>query len=136
MFLLIGWAINRWRTARKAEKNTIKLLKCISELKEKEARASSLTTELAAQCTILDQYLEALEQYRGVNFKGLPKEAQKDIVLMVDEAILLSDRVYILKGNPGRIVAEIEIEEEKPRSSDFQLSEKFLKYKRHILSML
>lgn len=91
VFLLIGWAINRWRTARKAEKNTIKLLKCISELKEKEARASSLTTELAAQCTILDQYLEALEQYRGVNFKGLPKEAQKDIVLMVDEAILLSE---------------------------------------------
>lgn len=50
-----------------------------------------MTTELAAQCTILDQYLEALEQYRGVNFKGLPKEAQKDIVLMVDEAILLSE---------------------------------------------
>lgn len=50
-----------------------------------------MTTELAAQRTILDQYLEALEQYRGVNFKGLPKEAQKDIVLMVDEAILLSE---------------------------------------------
>lgn len=91
VFLLIGWAINRWRTAKKAEKNTKKLLKCIAELREKETRASSLTTELTTQCAIVDQYLEVLEQYRGENFRDIPKDNQKHLVLMVDEAILLSE---------------------------------------------
>ena len=91
IFLLIGWAINRWRPAKKAEKNTKKLLKCISDLKEKEARAASLTKELTTQNAIVDQYLEVLKQYRGLNFKDIPKEEQKNIVLMVDEAILLAE---------------------------------------------
>ena len=91
VFLLIGWAINRWRTSVKAEKNTKKLLKCISELSEKEERASSLATELTTQCAIVDQYLEALEQYRNVSFKDIPKSDQKNIVLLVDEAIVLSE---------------------------------------------
>ena len=40
---------------------------------------------------IVDQYLEVLKQYRDLNFKDIPKEEQKNIVLMVDEAILLSE---------------------------------------------
>lgn len=91
VFLLIGWAITRWRTAKKAEKNTKKLLKCISELKEKEARASSLTTELTTQCAIVEQYLDVLDRYRDVSFKDIPKDDQRNIILLVDEAILLSE---------------------------------------------
>lgn len=54
----------------------------------------------------------------------------------IDEAVLLSDRIYLLSGKPGRITNEIVIDEPKPRSSDFTLSEKFLEYKRRIIDEL
>lgn len=53
----------------------------------------------------------------------------------VDEAIYLSERIYIL-GNNGSIRAEIKIDEPHPRHDDFKLSEKFLEYKKQIISML
>ncbi len=54
----------------------------------------------------------------------------------IDEAILLSDRIYLLTGKPGQITKEIVIEEPKPRRKDFHLTEEFLAYKREILSHL
>lgn len=54
----------------------------------------------------------------------------------IDEAILLSDRIYLLTGKPGTITKEIVISEAKPRTKDFNLSEAFLKYKREIISHL
>lgn len=50
----------------------------------------------------------------------------------IDEAILLSDRIYILAGAPGAICAEIEITEKKPRDGGFALTDAFLNYKRKI----
>lgn len=54
----------------------------------------------------------------------------------IDEAILLSDRVYIMKGPPGRIAEEIRIEVPRPRAASFPVSEDFLRYKRRILEVL
>ena len=54
----------------------------------------------------------------------------------IDEAVLLSDRIYILGGKPGHIIDEIRIEEPKPRRSDFQLTEEFLSYKKRILEKI
>lgn len=54
----------------------------------------------------------------------------------IDEAVLLSDRIYLLTGVPGRITEEIIIEEPKPRRKDFNLTEEFLAYKKKILSKL
>ena len=54
----------------------------------------------------------------------------------IDEAILLSDRIYLLSGTPGRITGEIRIQEPKPRREDFNLTPEFLEYKRRILSKL
>lgn len=54
----------------------------------------------------------------------------------IDEAILLSDRIYLLTGKPGHISDEIVIDEEKPRRKDFNLTEKFLDYKRKIIEKL
>ena len=54
----------------------------------------------------------------------------------IDEAILLSDRIYILNGKPGEIRDEIIIEEIKPREKDFHLSDRFLDYKRRIIAKL
>ncbi len=54
----------------------------------------------------------------------------------IDEAILISDRIYLLSGSPGEITEEIIIREPKPRREDFNLTEEFLEYKRKILSLL
>lgn len=54
----------------------------------------------------------------------------------IDEAILLSDRIYLLTGKPGKITDEITIREPKPRRQDFNLTEEFLRYKKEILKKL
>ena len=54
----------------------------------------------------------------------------------IDEAILLSDRIYLLTGQPGRICDEIRITQPKPRPHDFNLTPEFLAYKRAILEQL
>ena len=54
----------------------------------------------------------------------------------IDEAILLSDRIYLLTGKPGRVTEEIMIKEPKPRKREFNLTEEFLGYKRRILERL
>lgn len=54
----------------------------------------------------------------------------------IDEAILISDRIYLLSGSPGEITGEIIIKEPKPRREDFNLTAEFLEYKRRILSLL
>lgn len=91
IFLFFGWAINRWRTSLQAAKNTKKLWKMTAELRKKEADATILTTEMAQQRRIIDQYVGALSQYRGTRYKDIPKDGQDHLVMMVDEAILLSE---------------------------------------------
>ena len=54
----------------------------------------------------------------------------------MDEAVLLSDRIYLLTGQPGRIASEIVVEEPRPRRQDFNLSPEFLQYKRQIQEQL
>ena len=54
----------------------------------------------------------------------------------IDEAILLSDRIYLMGGKPGKITDEIIITERKPREKDFNLTGEFLNYKREILERL
>lgn len=54
----------------------------------------------------------------------------------IDEAILISDRIYLLSGSPGEITEEIIIKENKTRSDDFNLTEEFMEYKRRILRLL
>lgn len=54
----------------------------------------------------------------------------------IDEAILLSDRIYLLTGVPGRITHEICIDEPKPRRKDFNLTKQFLEYKKAIIAKL
>ena len=54
----------------------------------------------------------------------------------IDEAILLSDRIYLLSGAPGRITAELPVLPPRPRGLDFALSGGFLEQKRQLLALL
>lgn len=72
-------------------------------------------------------YLDVMEKIRLSTFF---------ITHDVDEAILISDRIYILSGQPGKITDEIIINHPKPRTDDFSLSVDFLEYKKRILKSL
>lgn len=57
----------------------------------------------------------------------------------VEEAVLLSDRVLLMAANPGRIVEDLPIDLERPRSGDFDLtktSKAANEYRRHLLESL
>ena len=54
----------------------------------------------------------------------------------IDEAVFLSDRIYIMKGRPAVLSDEIVIETKRPRDRDYMLSEEFLAYKRQIREII
>jgi ABC-type nitrate/sulfonate/bicarbonate transport system ATPase subunit len=54
----------------------------------------------------------------------------------VDEALLLSDEVYILNGNPGVISCRFEVSPARPHSAEFALSAEFATQKRFILEAI
>lgn len=54
----------------------------------------------------------------------------------IDEAILLSDRIYILGGSPGQVVKEICLKDKVRGQKDFDLTDRFLQYKREIVETL
>lgn len=54
----------------------------------------------------------------------------------IDEALYLSDRIYVLSGKPGIIKDEIFIEQTKPRDEEFQFSSQYVEYKKRIMKAL
>lgn len=54
----------------------------------------------------------------------------------IDEAIFLSDRIYILKNKPATIINELKIDFGNSKTEEILLTEKFIKYKKEILELL
>ena len=83
--------------------------------------------DMLTKSTVHEWYLDVMEKI---------KLSTLFVTHDIDEAILLSDRIYLLTGKPGTVTKEIVIKEPKPRRKDFNLSEEFLSYKREIISHL
>ena len=107
-------------------------------------RAALLRTYLSSNgVALLDEPFSALDTITKSSIHRWYLDVMERIRLStlfithdIDEAILLSDRIYILNGKPGRITEEIRIEEEKPRPADFNLTDTFFRYKKEIISKL
>lgn len=107
-------------------------------------RAALLRTYLSSDgVALLDEPFSALDTITKSAIHKWYLDVMQEINLStvfithdIDEAILLSDRIYILSGKPGSITNEIIIKESKPRSKDFNLSDEFLQYKRQIVEIL
>ena len=107
-------------------------------------RAALLRTYLFSdQVALLDEPFSALDSITKTSMHQWFLKVMEQIKLSsllithdIDEAILLSDRIYIMSGSPGKITDEIIGDEPKPRSRDFLVSESFLKYKKRILDEL
>lgn len=107
-------------------------------------RAALLRTYLFSdKVALLDEPFSALDTITKGNMHEWYLAVMEQIKLStlfithdIDEAILLSDRIYIMTGKPGKITEEIKIQNPKPRSKDFIVSEEFVEYKKQILQIL
>lgn len=107
-------------------------------------RAALLRTYLSSDgVALLDEPFSALDTITKATIHRWYLDVMERIDLSIlfithdiDEAILLSDRIYILSGTPGRIKDEVIIHEKKPRAEDFSLTDRFLEYKRDIIKRL
>lgn len=107
-------------------------------------RAALLRTYMFSQdVALLDEPFSALDRLTKSSMHKWYLDVMERIQLStlfithdIDEAILLSDRIYLLSGSPGEITGEVIIREPKPRSEDFNLTAEFLGYKRQILALL
>ncbi|WP_231929221.1 ABC transporter ATP-binding protein [Brevibacillus sp. SKDU10] len=84
--------------------------------------------------------LDALSRTDMQNWLLSIWEKHKRSVLLIthsiDEAIFLSDRIYVLTAKPAQIAAIISVPFERPRQEKMLLSSEFLLVKEQILSML
>lgn len=107
-------------------------------------RAALLRTYLFSEkVALLDEPFSALDMLTKQSIHEWYLDVMEKIQLStlfithdIDEAILLSDRIYLLTGKPGTITKEIVLKEQKPRPKFFALTEAFLNYKKEILAHL
>lgn len=103
-------------------------------------RAAFLRTYLSSEgVALLDEPFSALDTITKTAVHEWYLKIMEEIKLStlfithdIDEAILLSDRIYILSGKPGRITDEIIIDLPKPRSNALLLTNEFITYKKMI----
>ena len=110
-------------------------------------RCALLRTYLSSNgVALLDEPFSALDTITKSTIHKWYLEVMQEINLStvfithdIDEAILLSDRIYILtldETGVGVIENEISIDVPKPRDDNFNLTEEFLQYKRQIVQIL
>ena len=107
-------------------------------------RAALLRTYLASHgVVLLDEPFSALDMITKGQMHRWYLEVARKIGLStllithdVDEAIMLSDRIYLLTGTPGEIRHEIRVPADRDDRKDFDLKPEFLKCKQVIREIL
>lgn len=107
-------------------------------------RAALLRTYLFSNdVALLDEPFSALDTLTRSEIHGWYMGVMEKIKLStlfithdIDEAILLSDRIYLLGGRPGTITEEIKVDKPRSERKDFNLTEEFLGYKKKIISAI
>lgn len=107
-------------------------------------RAALLRTYLFSdEVALLDEPFSALDAITKASihewYLGVMQQINLSTLFIthdIDEAITLSDRIYLLSGAPGHITAEVSVETQKPRGPEFNISDEFITYKRRILELL
>jgi ABC-type nitrate/sulfonate/bicarbonate transport system ATPase subunit len=92
---------------------------------------------------LLDEPFSALDAITRIKMQNWYQDIAGEMGLStlfithdVEEAVALSDRVYIMNGKPGRITERVDIAPPRPRARDFSISPEFAEFKRIILEAI
>jgi ABC-type nitrate/sulfonate/bicarbonate transport system ATPase subunit len=107
-------------------------------------RAALLRTFLAGRdVMLLDEPFGALDALTRQEMQSWLLEIwqadRKTIVFVthdVEEAVYLSDRVYVLSGRPGHVVMQVDIDLPRPRPPGVSLTPRFVELKQRLLEPL
>jgi len=107
-------------------------------------RAALLRTcQTGSKTILLDEPFSALDAITRAEMQDWYREIAVSMGLStflithdVEEALFLSDTVYILNGKPGRITGVFEVLPPRPRNRDFVVSQEFAAQKREILGAI
>lgn len=107
-------------------------------------RAALLRSYLfSSKLMLLDEPFSALDAITKHHIHDWYLEIMKEmksptlfITHDIDEAILLSNRIYIMAGSPGRLTKMYTIETPKSTTDDFTISDAFIRYKKEILKSI
>ena len=107
-------------------------------------RAALLRTFLAGRdVMLLDEPFGALDALTRQEMQSWLLEiwqADRKTVLFVthdvEEAVYLSDRVYVLSGRPGHVVIRVDIDLPRPRPPSVSLTARFMELKQRLLEPL
>jgi ABC-type nitrate/sulfonate/bicarbonate transport system ATPase subunit len=107
-------------------------------------RAALLRTcQTGSKIILLDEPFSALDAITRSNMQNWYRDIVETMNLSVffithdiEEALLLSDKIYILNGNPGKISGLIDVLPPRPRDRDFIASHEFSVQKRKIMQLL
>jgi ABC-type nitrate/sulfonate/bicarbonate transport system ATPase subunit len=107
-------------------------------------RAALLRTcQTGSKTILLDEPFSALDAITRAEMRDWYSEIALSMGLStflithdVEEALFLSDTVYILKGKPGRITNVFEVRHPRPRNREFVISREFADQKKEILNAI
>jgi ABC-type nitrate/sulfonate/bicarbonate transport system ATPase subunit len=107
-------------------------------------RVSFLRSLLAPQSFMcMDEPFSALDEFTRLDMQqwllSIWEEQRRSILLVthnIDEALLLSDRIYIFSDRPARIKEELIIPFPRPRNKELLLSDEFTEWKRKVYKAL
>lgn len=107
-------------------------------------RAALLRTFLMnSDIMLLDEPFGALDAITRMNMQEwlltVLSEHKKSVLFIthdIDEAIFLSDRVYVLSDRPASVVTTVDIDFERPRTREMLSTHQFLEYRDSILKAL
>ncbi len=101
------------------------------------------TTLLERDLLLLDEPFGALDAMTRSDLQswlaGLFESSSMGVLLVthdVEEALILSDRVIVMSGRPGRVAAELVVDLPRPRVDMDVTDERFIALKRELIVML
>jgi len=84
----------------------------------------------------LDAQTRELMQAELLRIWNAAKKTVVFVTHQIDEAVYLSDRVIVMSGRPGRILADIPVDLPRPRALDVKRSPEFAQYEAQIWKLL